>query len=30
MFAVYGAGGVWLTVFALRLLPGSAEPLPLQ
>jgi hypothetical protein len=30
MFAVYGAGGVWLTAFALRLLSGSAEPLPLQ
>jgi len=30
MFAVYGAGGMWLTVFALRLLAGNAEPLPLQ
>ncbi len=30
MFAVYGSGGSWLTVFALRLLFGDAEPLPLR
>jgi hypothetical protein len=30
MFALYGAGGLWLMVFALRLLAGSAEPLPLR
>lgn len=30
MFAVYGIGGLWLLVFALRLLAGSAEPLPLR
>jgi len=28
MFALYGAGGLWLLVFALRLLAGLAEPLP--
>ena len=30
MFLVYGAGGLWLAVFALRLLAGHAEPLPLR
>jgi hypothetical protein len=30
MFALYGAGGFWLIVYALRLLSGNAEPLPLQ
>ena len=30
MFVVYGAGGLWLAIFALRLLAGHAEPLPLN
>ncbi|HRQ63728.1 MAG TPA: hypothetical protein PKZ76_02490 [Xanthomonadaceae bacterium] len=30
MFALYGFGGLWLVVFALRLLAGNAEPLPLN
>jgi len=30
MFAVYGAAGLWLTIFALRLLAGQVEPLPLR
>jgi hypothetical protein len=30
MFAVYGAGGAWLVVFAVRLLAGHVEPLPLR
>jgi len=30
MFALYGAGGFWLAIFALRLLAGQAAPLPLQ
>ena len=30
MFVVYGVGGLWLLVFALRLLAGQAEPLPLR
>lgn len=30
MFAVYGVSGVLLTVFAIRLLLGVAEPLPLN
>ena len=30
MFALYGAGGAWLAIFALRLLAGTAEPLPLR
>lgn len=30
MFALYGVGGLWLLVFALRLLAGVAEPLPLN
>ncbi|MCR6664024.1 MAG: hypothetical protein NVV60_12960 [Luteimonas sp.] len=30
MFAVYGVSGVLLTVFAIRLLAGAAEPLPLN
>lgn len=29
-FALYGAGGIALVVFALRLLAGSATPLPLN
>ena len=29
-FALYGAGGAALAVFALRLLAGSAAPLPLN
>jgi len=28
MFAVYGAGGLWLIVTAIRLLTGTATPLP--
>ena len=30
LFVLYAAAGVALTVFALRLLAGSAAPLPLQ
>jgi hypothetical protein len=30
MFAVYGAGGLWLIVTAVRLLTGAATPLPLR
>jgi len=30
MFVVYGAGGLWLAIFALRVLTGHAEPLPLR
>ena len=30
MFAVYGAGGLWLIVHAVRLLTGTATPLPLR
>jgi hypothetical protein len=30
MFAVYGAGGMALLIFSLRLLAGSAQPLPLR
>jgi hypothetical protein len=30
MFVVYGAGGTWLVIFALRLFIGSAQPLPLS
>ncbi len=30
MFVLYGAGGLWLLVFSLRLLAGQAEPLPLR
>lgn len=30
MFVVYGIAGLWLTGFAIRLLIGHAEPLPLQ
>jgi|GEM_PF-804791 len=30
VFAGYVLAGLWLTVFALRLLAGSADPLPLQ
>jgi hypothetical protein len=30
MFLVYGAAGLALTVFAIRLLIGSAAPLPIQ
>ncbi len=29
MFALYGAGGLWLTGLAVRLFAGLAEPLPL-
>lgn len=29
MFLVYAVAGAWLTVFALQLLAGSAQPLPL-
>jgi hypothetical protein len=30
MFVLYGAGGIWLLVFALGLLTGQAEPLSLR
>lgn len=30
MFIVYGVAGVYLTVFAVRLLIGGVEPLPLR
>lgn len=30
MFLVYGAGGLALVIFALRLFLGTAEPLPLR
>jgi hypothetical protein len=30
MFLVYGIAGLWMTGFAIRLLIGHAEPLPLQ
>jgi hypothetical protein len=30
MFSIYGAAGVFLTVFAIRVLLGSVEPLPLR
>lgn len=30
MFVVYGVAGAWLTVFAIGLLLGLAEPLPLN
>ena len=30
VFAIYGVAGIWLTIFALRLLLGLAEPLPLR
>lgn len=29
-FIIYGAGGAWLLIFALRLLAGAAAPLPLR
>jgi len=29
MFLLYGAAGLWLLQFSLRLLGGHAEPLPL-
>lgn len=29
MFVLYGAGGISLAIFSLRLLAGVAEPLPL-
>jgi hypothetical protein len=29
MFLLYGAAGLWLLRFSLRLLAGHAEPLPL-
>lgn len=30
MFAVYGGGGLWLISYALRLLSGTATPLPVR
>ncbi|HEY7743253.1 MAG TPA: hypothetical protein VIA19_09425 [Burkholderiales bacterium] len=30
MFSVYGTAGMLLTVFAIRVLLGSVEPLPLR
>lgn len=30
MFSGYSAAGIWLAIFALRLLFGNAQPLPLQ
>jgi hypothetical protein len=30
MFVLYGAGGVWLVIFAIRLLAGHVDPLPLN
>lgn len=30
MLVVYGAGGLWLLIFALKLLAGQAAPLPLR
>ena len=30
MFAVYGAGGLWLIVTAIRLLSGASTPLPVR
>lgn len=30
MFAVYGAGALWLIVTAVRLLTGTSAPLPLR
>ncbi|MFA5684293.1 MAG: hypothetical protein WCZ65_04165 [Lysobacteraceae bacterium] len=30
MFVVYSVGGVWAVIFALRLLAGQVEPLPLR
>jgi hypothetical protein len=30
LFLLYGAAGLWLIGFALRLLAGAAEPLPLR
>ncbi len=30
MFILYGVGGAWLVIFSLRLLAGTAEPLPLN
>ncbi len=30
MFAVYGAGGLWLIVYALRLLSGAVAPPPVR
>jgi len=30
MFFLYGAAGLWLGLFALRLLTGNAAPLPLR
>ncbi|MGV8823778.1 hypothetical protein [Methylibium petroleiphilum] len=30
MFVLYGAGGLWLLAFALRLLAGQTAPLPLR
>jgi hypothetical protein len=30
MFVLYGAAGVWLVIFSVRLLTGLVEPLPLS
>lgn len=30
LFVAYSGGGLWLVVFALRLLLGTSEPLPLS
>lgn len=30
MFVLYGAGGIGLVIFAIRLFTGHAEPLPLS
>lgn len=30
MFAVYGAGGLWLLALGFRILTGQAAPLPLR
>jgi len=30
MFVLYGLAGLWLTGYAIRLLAGLAEPLPLR
>jgi len=30
MFALYGAAGIWLVIFALGLLAGHTAPLPLR
>lgn len=30
MFVMYGVAGLWMTVFAIRVLIGHAEPMPWQ